>query len=63
MPRPAYIFLKLLLMVAAAMLGASAALFAFAPDARHLAVLLLENPAGVLLLGLIALAVLLDRLG
>ena len=64
MPRPAYIFLKNLLRAAAAMLCASALLFmtAGADLARaHLAVLLLENPAGMLLLGAFGLAFLLDR--
>ncbi len=66
MPRPAYIFLKHLLRAAAAMLLASLLLFLTAghdPARKHLAVLLLENPAGVLLLGAIGLAFLLDRCG
>ena len=64
MPRPAYIFLKHLLRAAAAMLLASLLLFLTAerdPARLHLAVLLLENPAGVLLLGAMGLAFLLDR--
>ena len=64
MPRPAYIFLKYLLCAAAVMLGASLLLFLTAGADRsrlHLAVLLLENPAGMLLLGAFALAFLLDR--
>ncbi len=64
MPRPAYIFLKNLLRAAAAMLSASLLLFLTSGGdfARlHLAVLLLENPAGVLLLGAFGLAFLLDR--
>ena len=62
MPRCAYIFLKCLLMLAAGMLGASLLLFLSpAPAARHLAVVLLENPAGLLLLGIIGLGILLDR--
>ena len=64
MPRPAYIFLKHLLRTAAAMLLASCLLFlSDAADLprRHLAELLLENPAGVLLSGAFALAFLLDR--
>ena len=64
MPRCAYIFLKYLLMLAAAMLSASLLLFLTAGTALprlHLAVLLLESPAGVLLLGIIGLAFLLDR--
>ena len=64
MPRPAYIFLKYLLRAAAAMLCASLALFLTAgrdPARLHLAVTLLETPAGVLLLGAFGLAFLLDR--
>ena len=64
MPRPAYIFLKNLLRAAAAMLCASLLLFLTAgrdPARLRLAVLLLENPAGMLLLGAFALAFLLDR--
>ena len=64
MPRPAYIFLKYLLRVAAAILCASCLLFLTAgkdPARLHLAVLLLENPAGMLLLGAFGLAFLLDR--
>ena len=65
MPRPAYIFLKYLLLTAAVMLAASLALYLTAgTDLRraHLAALLLENPAGLLLLGAFGLAFLLDRL-
>ncbi len=65
MPRPAYIFLKYLLMTAALMLSASLALFLTAGANRqraHLAVLFLESPAGLLLLGALGLAFLLDRL-
>ena len=64
MPRPAYIFLKYLLRAAAAMLCASLALFLTAgrdPARLHLAVTLLETPAGMLLLGAFGLAFLLDR--
>ena len=64
LPRPAYIFLKAMLALAAAMLLASALLYAIGGgghETRHLAVLLLEVPAGVLLLGLIGLALLVDR--
>ena len=64
MPRPAYIFLKCLLRLAAAMLSASLGLRLSAGGdlARaHLAALLLEAPAGLLLLGALGLAVLLDR--
>ena len=63
MPRPAYIFLKSLLALAALMLAASALLFALGRElsAQHLAVQLLETPAGVLLLGALGLALLLDR--
>ena len=65
MPRCAYIFLKYLLMLSAVMLAASLLLFLTADSSLsrlHLAVLLLETPAGVLLLGIIGLAILLDRL-
>ena len=65
MPRPAYIFLKGVLMLACAMLLASCLLFALAggdPEKRCLAQLLMESPAGVLLLGVVGLAFLLDRL-
>ncbi len=64
MPRPAYIFLKYLLRTAAAMLCMSLMLFLTAgrdPIRLHLAVVFLENPAGMLLLGALALAFLLDR--
>ena len=64
MPRPAYIFLKSLLGAAAAMLFLSALLFLSAGkdlDRLHLAAVLLENPAGMLLLGMLGLAFLLDR--
>ena len=62
MPRPAYIFLKWLLALAAAMLAASCLLFARGEQSEvQLAILLLENPAGVLLLGLVLLAFLLDH--
>ena len=63
MPRHGYIFLKALLLLADAMLSASALLFALGSgtEARHWAVLLLETPAGVLLVGAVGLAVLLDR--
>ena len=63
MPRPAYIYLKCLLALAAFMLSVSYLLFALggaALSTQHLAVLLLETPAAVLLLGLIGLAILLD---
>ena len=64
MPRPAYIFLKYLLRLAAGMLLASLALHLTAgtdPARAHLAALLLESPAGLLLLGALGLALLLDR--
>ncbi len=64
MPRSAYIFLKYLLLCAAAVLSVSLALFLTARGSlhrQHLAVLLLENPAGMLLLGAFGLAFLLDR--
>ena len=66
MPRPAYIFLKYLLRAAAWMLSLSFLLFLTAGQdlaRQHLAVTLLENPAGVLLLGAFGLAFLLDRYG
>lgn len=65
MPRCAYIFLKCLLQLAALMLTASLLLFAAAEHGPlsllHLAQLLLETPAGVLLLGAVGLAFILDR--
>ena len=65
MPRCAYIFLKLLLALTAGMLTLSLLLFLTADRAPlcrlHLAVLLLETPAGMLLLGMLGLAFLLDR--
>ena len=64
MPRPAYIFLKYLLILAAAMLSGSCLLYLVCgrdPALEHLAALLCEAPAGVLLLGVIGLALLLDR--
>ena len=68
MPRPAYIFLRSVLQLCCVMLLASAALFMELEGrpADHglymLASLLLENPAGVLLVGLIGLGFLLDHL-
>ena len=64
MPRPAYIFLKYLLLAAAAVLAASLLLYLTAgtdTQRLHLAALLLETPAGMLLLGAFGLAFLLDR--
>lgn len=62
MPHPAYIFLKWLLTLAAAMLAVSSLLFALGDESHmQLAVLLLETPAGVLLLGTVLLAFLLDH--
>ena len=64
MPRAPYIFLKLLLMLCCAMLALSLLLLLTArgaPDRLHLAILLLESPAGLLLLGCLGLAFLLDR--
>ena len=64
MPRPAYIFLKYLLMLTAGTLTASLLLFLTAGtdhERVHLATALLETPAGMLLLGALGLAVLLDR--
>ncbi len=69
MPRPAYIFLRTVLLVCCVMLFISFSLFVLHTQrpADHslykTAVLLLENPAGVLLSGLIGLGFLLDRLG
>ena len=66
MPRPAYIFLLCLLRAAAVTLLASLLLFLTAgadPERAHLAVLLLETPAGMLLVGAFGLAFLLDRCG
>lgn len=68
MPRPAYIFLRAVLLVCCVMLFAAFVLFLMCQQrpADHklykTAVLLLENPAGVLLLGLICLGFLLDHL-
>ena len=65
MPRPAYIFLKTVLALCAGMLLLSAGLFAWGGGRRdllHLAQLLLESPAGLLLLCAVGLAALLDRL-
>ena len=65
MPRGAYIFLRAVLALCAGMLLVSLFLFAFRGTdlgCVHLAVLLLESPAGVLLLCAVGLALLLDRL-
>ncbi len=64
MPRPAYIFLRAALALAAGMLLCSCLLFALGGTGHtgRLAVLLLESPAGVLLLSALGLAFLLDRL-
>ena len=68
MPRPAYIFLRSVLQICCVMLLISAALFMELEGrpADHglymLASLLLENPAGVLMAGLIGLGFLLDHL-
>ena len=63
MPRPAYIFLKAVLLLAAGMLFCSCLLFALGSGLQqiHLAQQLLECPAGVLLLGAVGLAFLLDH--
>lgn len=64
MPRAPYIFLKLLLILACAMLALSLLLLLTGSGSLsrlHLAILLLEAPAGVLLLGCLGLAFLLDR--
>lgn len=60
MPRGAYVFLRAVLALAAAMLAASCALYA-AGDHPHLAEALLQTPAGVLLLGAVGLAIMLDH--
>ena len=68
MPRPAYIFMRSILQLCCVMLLVSAALFMELEGrpADHglymLASLFLENPAGVLLTGLIGLGFLLDHL-
>ena len=64
MPRGAYIFLRAALALAAGLLLCSCLLFALgeSAEAGHLAVLLLETPAGVLLLAALGLAFLMDRL-
>lgn len=59
MPRGAYVFLRAVLALAA-MLAASCALYA-AGDHPHLAEALLQTPAGVLLLGAVGLAIMLDH--
>ena len=64
MPRPAYIFLKYLLMLSGGTLTVSLLLFLTAGQdlsRAHLATALLEAPAGMLLMGALGLAVLLDR--
>lgn len=62
MPRPAYIFLKITLMLCCAMLMLSLALFHVeSREAQNLARLFLENPAGVLLLGGIGVCFILDH--
>ena len=62
MPRHCYIYLLVLLGFAALMLTCSALLFALGRGAAlHLAQVYLETPSGVLLLGAMGLAVLLDH--
>lgn len=62
MPRPAYIFMKLTLMLCCAMLSLSLALFAFGGrEARNLALLFLESPAGILILGAIGVCFIIDH--
>lgn len=64
MPRAPYIFLKLLLMLSCVMLALSLLLLLTADgmlSRLRLAMVLLESPAGVLLLGCLGLAFLLDR--
>ena len=60
MPRGAYVFLRAVLALAAAMLAGACALYA-AGDSPHLAEALLQAPAGVLMLGVVGLAVMLDH--
>jgi len=60
MPRPAYIFLKGVLILCDSMLAAACFLH-MNGNQPHLALLLTESPAGILLLASIALAFLLDR--
>lgn len=62
MPRPAYTFLKITLMLCCVMLMLSLALFhAESREAQNLAQLFLESPAGVLLLGGIGVCFILDH--
>lgn len=66
MPRPAYIFLKNCLLLCCIMLACSLLLFlssnGYADYEKYkLAVLMLESPAGILLLTAIGLAMILDR--
>ncbi len=60
MPRGAYVFLRAVLALAAAMLAGACALYALGGH-PHLAEALLQNPAGVLMLGAVGVAVLLDH--
>ena len=61
MPRHCYVYLSVLLIFSALMLTGSALLFVLGHGAAlHFAQLFAETPAGVLLLGAIGLAVLLD---
>ena len=67
MPRPAYIFLKNSLRLCSIMLASSLLLFLSAEtgiegyEKLKLAVLMLESPAGILLVTLIGFAFILDR--
>lgn len=62
MPRPAYIFLKNVLVLCCIMLLASLLLFiAGGAERMKLAVLMLETPAAVLLIAIVGLAFILDR--
>lgn len=65
LPHCAYIFLKYILMLSSVMLLCSLLLFVFTANSNlghmHLAIQLLEAPAGVLLLGSIGLAFFMDR--
>ena len=62
MPEPAYIFFRLILKFSALMLFLSLTLFLFGADAeaRGLAVVFLELPSSILLLGAVGLAFLWD---
>ena len=66
MPRPAYIFLKNVLLLVCIMLACSLSLYMTADWSAgdyyrmKLALMLLESPAGILLLGAVGFAIILD---